>query len=69
MNQFSQKGFVRLKFVRQSHGLEGSVGGGGSSYRREGTETRAEVLFRMVRERVLFLFVVRVFCFLFCSHM
>lgn len=63
MNQFSQKGFVRLRFVRQSHGLEGSVGGDVdddddvvvvvSSYRSEGTDTRAEVLFRMVRERVL----------------
>lgn len=58
MNQFSQKGFVRLRFVRQSHGLEGSVGGDDdvvvvSSYRSEGTDTRAEVLFRMVRERVL----------------
>lgn len=45
--------------MRQSHGLEGSVGGDDdvvvvSSYRSEGTDTRAEVLFRMVRERVLF---------------
>lgn len=49
--------------MRQSHGLEGSVGGDVdddddvvvvvSSYRSEGTDTRAEVLFRMVRERVL----------------
>lgn len=58
MNQFSQKGFVRLRFVRQSHGLEGSVDGDVvdvvSSYKSEGTDTRAEVLFRMVRERVLF---------------
>ena len=53
MNQFSQKGFVSFRLVRQTHGRAGSEGVS-SSYRSEGTETRAEVLFRIVRERVLF---------------
>jgi hypothetical protein len=52
MNQSSQKGFVAERFVRQTHGLEGSEGVS-SLYRRDGTETLAEVLFRIVRDRVL----------------
>ena len=52
MNQFSQKGFVELRFVRQIHGLDGSDGS--SSLRsKEGTEARAEVLLRIVRDRIL----------------
>lgn len=51
-NQFSQKGFVSARLVRQTQGLDGSVGFS-SWRRRDGTETRAEVELRIVRERVL----------------
>lgn len=52
MNQSSQKGFVAERLVRQTHGFAGSDGVS-SLYRRDGTETLAEALFRIVRERVL----------------
>jgi hypothetical protein len=52
MNQSSQKGFVAERLVRQTHGLAGSEGVS-SLYRRDGTETLAELLFRIVRDRVL----------------
>lgn len=40
------------RLVRQTHGFAGSDGVS-SLYRRDGTETLAEALFRIVRERVL----------------
>lgn len=52
INQFSQNGLVADKLVRQTQGLEGSAGWP-SSYIKEGTEARAEVEFRIVRDRVL----------------
>ena len=49
MNQSDQKGFVSCRLVRHSHGPSGgSVG----STRSGGTDTRADVVLRMVRERV-----------------
>lgn len=50
MNQFSQNGFVAAKSVRHFHGRLISEE---SSQRRDGTVTRADVEFRIVRERVL----------------
>jgi hypothetical protein len=52
-NQFSQKGLVAERSVRHLHwdGDEVIVEGL-SSVRRGGTETRAELVLRMVRERV-----------------
>lgn len=47
---------MAARFVRQIHGFEGSDGSG-SSWSNEGTETRAEVLLRIVRERVLLVMV------------
>lgn len=55
-NQFSQKGFVAERLVRHTQGRDGSLGSL-SSYKRDGTEARAEVVFRIVRERVLVVFV------------
>lgn len=49
-NQFSQNGLVAARSVRHFHGLDESDG---SSRRRPGTETRADMLFRIVRDRVL----------------
>lgn len=54
-NQFSQKGFVAERLVRHTQGRDGSLGSL-SSYNRDGTEARAEVVFRIVRERVLVVF-------------
>ena len=53
MNQFSQKGLVAERSVRQVH-WDGDdvVEEGLFSIRRDGTETRAELVLRMVRERV-----------------
>lgn len=48
-NQFSQKGFVAERLVRHTQGRDGSLGSL-SSYKRDGTEARAEVAFRIVRE-------------------
>lgn len=56
MNQFSQNGLVADRSVRQTHGFAGSVGWD-CLWRSGGTETRAEVLLRIVRERVLFVLV------------
>src|SRR5271170_205450 len=52
-NQFSQKGLVAERSVRQIH-WDGDdvVEEGLSSISRDGTETRAELVLRMVRERV-----------------
>jgi hypothetical protein len=52
-NQFSQKGLVAERSVRHLH-WDGDevVVEGLSSVRRGGTETRAELVLRMVRERV-----------------
>lgn len=55
-NQFSQKGFVAERLVRHTQGRDGSLGSL-SSYNRDGTEARADVVFRIVRERVLVVFV------------
>lgn len=52
MNQFSQKGFVAARLVSHVHGFEESDGLG-SSRSNEGTETQADLEFRIVRERVL----------------
>jgi hypothetical protein len=52
MNQSSQKGFVAARLVRHCHGLDG-LDAFGSSRRSDGTETRADVVLRIVRERVL----------------
>lgn len=52
INQFSQNGFVAERSVRHTQGREASLGWL-SSYISDGTEARADVLFRMVRERVL----------------
>jgi hypothetical protein len=43
---------VADRLVRQTQGLEGSAGWA-SSYIKEGTEARAEAVFRIVRDRVL----------------
>lgn len=51
-NQFSQKGFVAERLVRHTQGRDESVAVL-SSYRSDGTEARAEVVLRIVRERVL----------------
>ena len=52
MNQFSQNGLVAARFVRQTHGL--AMSDGTASLRRsDGTEARAEVLLRIVRDRRL----------------
>lgn len=51
-NQFSQKGFVAERFVRHNQGRAVSVGSL-SSYKSDGTEARADVVLRIVRERVL----------------
>lgn len=63
MNQFSQNGFVAARFVLQTHGLVGSEGFD-SSWSNEGTEMRAEVLLRIVRDRVLVLVLDILFLFL-----
>ena len=60
MNQFSQNGFVAVRFVRQIHGFDASDGGI-SLRRRDGTEAHAEVRLRIVRDRMLRQF--RVSCF------
>jgi hypothetical protein len=52
MNQSSQKGFVAARFVFHLYFRDGFVEVE-SSWRREGTETRAERELRIVRERVL----------------
>lgn len=52
MNQFSQNGFVAERSVRQTQGRVVSDGWL-SSYIKDGTEARADVVFRIVRERVL----------------
>jgi hypothetical protein len=52
MNQFSQNGFVAERFVRHTQGRDASEGSV-SSYSKEGTDARADVVFRIVRERVL----------------
>jgi hypothetical protein len=53
-NQFSQKGLVAERSVRQVHwdGDDVVEEEGFSSISRDGTETRAELVLRMVRERV-----------------
>ena len=55
-NQFSQKGLVAERSVRQIHWDGDDVveeeEEGLSSISRDGTETRAELVLRMVRERV-----------------
>lgn len=53
LNQSSQKGFVSARFVRQIQGRDVSEGVF-SSVSKDGTETRAEVVLRIVRERKLF---------------
>ena len=50
MNQSSQNGWVAAKFVRHVHEFELELG---SVRRSEGTESRAEVESRIVRDRVL----------------
>jgi len=54
-NQPSQKGCVDARSVRQVQDFAASDGACGSRSwrRREGTEMRAEVVLRIVRERVL----------------
>lgn len=51
--QSSQKGFVSARFVRQIQGRDVSEVVS-ASVSRDGTETRAEVMLRIVRERKLY---------------
>ena len=53
VNQFSQKGFVLARSVRHFQDVATCESVDGSSRRRPWTDTRAEAVLRIVRDRVL----------------